>query len=154
MRLHILRENIENDDEGTPGIATLPDHPEHSGWHSLELPWRDNQQGKSCIPVGTYTATLYDSPHFGRKVYLLQDVPGRSAVEIHPANWAGDVDKGWYSDLRGCMALGKGTGIMVPNHEGYREPQRAVTSSKVALDELQAIAGDESLEITIEWATT
>jgi hypothetical protein len=50
------------------------------------------------IPVGTYGLRLVDSPHFGRLVPQLVDVPGRTAIEIHPANVP--------SELEGCIAVG------------------------------------------------
>jgi hypothetical protein len=50
------------------------------------------------IPAGTYRVLLYESPHFGREVPLI-DVPGRDYIEIHFANWA--------SQLKGCIAVGE-----------------------------------------------
>src|SRR6202142_4773771 len=100
MKLTITRSPSR--DDGTFGIAVLDDG---TSYDSLELPWLNNIPGKSCIQIGTYTALLVDSPHFGFKVYQLQYVPGRSFIEIHPANWGGDTDKGLYSDLMGCIGL-------------------------------------------------
>jgi hypothetical protein len=50
------------------------------------------------IPAGTYKVLLYESPHFGREVPLI-DVPGREYIEIHPANYA--------EQLKGCIAVGR-----------------------------------------------
>lgn len=63
---------------------------------TLELPWRNNQIGKSCIPEGAYKVTRDKT---GRQQwYRLQDdeVSPRSAIEIHPANFL--------RHLQGCIA--------------------------------------------------
>lgn len=65
---------------------------------TVELPWKDNQRRISCIPAGTYTAIKHHSPKFGPCLWL-QDVPGRSEILIHPANF-------WH-DLLGCIAPGE-----------------------------------------------
>lgn len=66
-------------------------------WHSLELPWLDNQKNISCIPKGIYKAKKHVSPRFGNSLWI-QDVPNRSEILIHLANY--------FSDLRGCIAIG------------------------------------------------
>lgn len=63
---------------------------------TLELPWLENQRGKSCIPVGTYSMEYSYSPAFRRNTWRLIDVPGRSGVLIHAANFT--------RQLRGCIA--------------------------------------------------
>ncbi len=75
---------------------------------SIELPWRQNQVGISCIPEGEYVVLPRSSPKYGAH-FSLQDVPGRSMILIHPANFA-------LTELRGCIApvtrvTGPGTGI-------------------------------------------
>lgn len=139
MKLQIHRE--PSTDEGTFGKALLLDDENQivGRYESLELPDRGNQHAISRILAGIYKADLYDSPHFRRKVYLLDDVPGRSSVEIHPANWGGDISLGWHSDLRGCMALGRGRAEMTPPDTG--RSQKAITSSTAALNELIELAG-------------
>ena len=67
---------------------------------SLELPWRDNERNVSCIPYGAYPAQWVYSPTFTRGTYLIEDVPNRDGIRIHPANRI--------SELRGCIALGYG----------------------------------------------
>ena len=73
--------------------------------HSGELPWKDNANSMSCIPPGRYWTTRYDSRRFGR-VYVVNDVPGRSGILIHPANWFGDSSVGHKTDVEGCIGLG------------------------------------------------
>lgn len=64
--------------------------------HTIELPWLDNQVRISCIPEGTYLLTKRYSEKFQHHI-LLNDVPGRSYILIHPAN---DAKR----ELAGCIA--------------------------------------------------
>ena len=141
-RLTVVRE--ASHDEGTFGIASFSD----KVWHSLELPWRGNQHEISCIPAGLYTAILFYSTTLQRSVYLLQNVLGRTGVEIHPANWAGDVNLGWHSDLLGCLTLGHGIGELTPPNG---PPQLAVLSSTSAIMEFMSAAAGQPIEVAISW---
>lgn len=116
-------------------------------WEFVELPWKENLQGLSCVPAGEYIARIVHSAHFGRPVYLLENVPDRTAIEIHPANWGGDVELGLYSDLRGCAAPGTERGLLVTPHGKL---QRGVLHSGLALDQLMEAAG-ETLSIKFTW---
>jgi hypothetical protein len=145
--IRMIVERGPSTDEGTFGTASIGG----ITWDSLEQPWRGNQHDVSCVPPGVYKATIYDSPHFGRQVYLLQGVPGRTDVEIHPANWAGDRDKGWHSDLKGCLTIGESIGILTPDIQGA-QPQQAVERSGPAFDALMAITGGAEIAVEIRWA--
>jgi Family of unknown function (DUF5675) len=87
-------------------------------WRSLELPLRDyslptidtnppqyatNVPGKCCIPANVngdkYQVVLQWSPKHGRLLPHVLNVPGREAIEMHPASRP--------SDLLGCVAIGK-----------------------------------------------
>ena len=133
-------------DVGTFGDARFLSDPRGDGenrellgsWHSLELPWRGNEPDRSCIPPGVYLAKAAYSPKFKRVVYHLQDVPGRTSVEMHAANWAGDIEKGYKSDLEGCSEIGMGVGVLTP--QGH-QPQPAILHSGDALDQLLQLAG-------------
>jgi hypothetical protein len=94
-------------DQGTFGLLRFGD----LQVHTVELPWRDNRPQRSCVPPGSYRCVIVNSPRFGR-VYGVQDVPGRSSVLIHPANYGGDVDKGWTTQLHGCIAPCQRVGVM------------------------------------------
>lgn len=85
--------------------------------HSLELPWKNNMPGISCIPPGVYELEFFDSPKFKRPILRLKNVPGREAIEIHPANHV--------AELRGCIALGI---RMMVNPEYLIESRRSVDS--------------------------
>ena len=69
---------------------------------TLELPWRDNYRGISCIPEGVYECKIGYSPSRKYDVYWLQDVPGRSDVQIHIGNFP--------KDIRGCILVGRDRG--------------------------------------------
>ena len=51
----------------------------------------------TLIPAGRYKAGFYSSPSFKRTVLLLEDVPDRTFIEIHPADYE--------YQLEGCIAL-------------------------------------------------
>ncbi len=141
-RLVITRE--ASTDEGTFSKGVLDSD---LTWDFVELPWKNNEQGLSCVPAGEYTARIVHSKHFGRPVYLLEGVPDRDAIEIHPANWGGDIELGYHSDLKGCAAPGTERGILV-TPEG--KLQQAVMHSGLALDQLMEAAG-ETLSIKFTW---
>lgn len=65
---------------------------------TLELPWLNNEAGKSCIPGGTYRLVFVMSPRFKRKMWRVTGVPGRDGILIHVANYT--------RQLRGCIAPG------------------------------------------------
>lgn len=105
--------------------------------HTVELPWRDNARRVSCIPTGTYQCALVNSPRFG-KVYGVQNVPGRSHILIHASNLAGDVDKGWITQLHGCIAPAERLGaIKIPSGK----MQAAGLVSRPALRKLMSWVG-------------
>jgi hypothetical protein len=77
-------------------------------------------------------------------------VPKRSLVEIHPGNWAGDTQKGCYSDLLGCIALGHGYGMLQPPEKSY-PMQNAIFNSRVAIaDFMKRCAGQNLIDVEIK----
>lgn len=129
-------------DEGTFGTLALAGGPE---LRTVELPWRNNATGNSCIPKGTYRCAMAMSPSKGW-VYAVQNVPGRSHILIHIANFAGDTTKGWVSQLEGCIAPAIAVGTL-PNPAGHA--QRAGLQSGKALDELLAWSGGQPFDLEI-----
>lgn len=123
-------------DEGTFGTLQL----DGQVLRTTELPWRDNATGASCIPTGVYRCEIVQSPKFGR-VYGVRDVPGRSAILIHAANYGGDASKGYRCELLGCIAP-----CMV---HGQLNGQMAGLQSKAALAEFMAWAGGQPIELEI-----
>lgn len=103
---------------------------------TLELPWKENKRRVSCIPIGTYRIELERSKAFDRELWELKDVPGRSEVKIHPANYV--------HQLQGCIAPGMRFG----NLDGDETPD--IVGSTAALNRIMAAMGDvKSSTITI-----
>lgn len=99
---------------------------------TLELPWRDNRIGQSCIPPGQYRLVHRTSPKFGRHIHVL-DVPGRTFILIHPANFV--------SQLRGCIA----PGMRRAHLDGDQILDLA--SSRLAMDRLLSLIEDNDILI-------
>ena len=78
---------------------------------TLELHEENNKKRESHIPVGKYLCKIVNSPKFG-KVYEITNVPNRGNILIHSGNFAGDTDKGYKSDVLGCVELGNGYGVI------------------------------------------
>lgn len=131
----------ESTDEGTFGVLVFGGH----SCRSLELPWRDNRPQVSCIPVGTYRCSIVRSPRMGR-VYGVHNVPGRSSVLIHSANLAGDVTRGWDTQLHGCIAPCERLGGL-RNSAGHM--QRAGLVSRPAVTRLMEWAAGEPFDLEI-----
>jgi hypothetical protein len=124
--------------EGTFGTFSVDGHT----WYSLELPDLDNHPQTSCIPKGTYVVKTINSPKHGNPTYQVMNVPRRSMVEIHSANFAGSVVDGKKSQLLGCIALGKNIGSL--------EGQKALLDSKKAMAEFMAFMNNEDFNLTIK----
>ncbi len=87
-----------------------------------------------CIPLGTYPVQIYDSPHAGHPVPILENVPGRDYIEIHCGNLS--------QDCKGCILLG----------QSYT--QDSLVDSRLAFDHLfpqiqAAIAQGETVTLTL-----
>lgn len=63
---------------------------------TLELPWKNNQHDISCIPKGTYQASV--QPFHNTHMYELSPTEPRTGIFIHPGNY--------YKDSLGCILLG------------------------------------------------
>lgn len=131
----------ETSAQGTFGLLETDDGEKYC---TGELPWRLNEQGKSCIPPGSYVCKLQPSAHFKRKLYHLQDVPGRTDVMIHSGNFCGDADQGFKSDVLGCILEGESVGDI--------DGQRAVLRSADALADFMAGMDGEDFTLEVAWA--
>lgn len=82
----------------TIGVLTVGERQ----WFTLEPPLEvDGQRNvacRACIPAGRYRIRLHQSARFGRLLPILLDVPGRSAILIHPLNRPEDTE--------GCIGVG------------------------------------------------
>lgn len=103
--------------------------------HTLELPWRNNQTGVSCIPPGVYAVAFFDSPKFKRAILRLKGVPGREGILIHPANHV--------AELRGCITLGVRANV----HSDFLVDSRKFVDS---LEAMVLLAMDRKEPVCIE----
>lgn len=118
---------------------------------TVELPWRDNATGISCVPCGTYRAAWRWSEAHKKNLYHLVGVPMRSEIEIHSANLAGDTAKGYVTQLKGCIAPGE----RVDNFPANQGPagsraQLGVTSSVATLAKLEADMRDGNEQVDFD----
>lgn len=132
---HATLKRISTSDEGTFGLLTLDGLIFTSG----ELPERDNRPGESCIPPGVYQCKWLPSPKFSRNVYHVQDVPGRTVIEIHSGNYCGA--KPLRSDVDGCILLGTKREVL--------NGQMAVVESRKAVQEFEDYAAGDDIELTV-----
>lgn len=77
--------------------------------YTIELPWKQNLPQVSCIPEGRYRFSKRYSQHHGKHL-MVEGVPRRSGILVHPANDA-------LHELKGCIApvsrlTGEGRGLL------------------------------------------
>lgn len=155
MKQAIL-DRTESCDEGTFGWLRILNEltgEELFSCATAELPWRDNKPMLSCIPAGSYEFRWRtDSPSHG-EVYEAVSVPGRSNIQIHPANLAGDELHGYVKQLDGCIAPGSAViQFRSGNKPAGPRDQRGVAASKSTVAALVAVLGKESFVMTIKEA--
>jgi hypothetical protein len=120
---------------------------EPTGWAccTLELPWADNKNRRSCIPPGpgeeviTYKAKRHESPRYGECLWL-PGVRGRSEILIHAGSYV--------SDTLGCILVG----ALFTDLDG--DSLTDVTSSRQTLGVLLQKIDEEGVELSIGWADT
>lgn len=95
MNLKVLRTTYTN--RSTTGILSIDGQDQ---CFTLEPPRvaDPNGNGYICIPAGTFQLTIRWSYKFNRQVPHVEEVPGRSAIEIHIGNFPKDTD--------GCTLVG------------------------------------------------
>ncbi len=102
MNLTVVR--VSENSDSTFGVLVKPDGTAIAV--TLELPWKNNEIGKSRIFAGTYVCKRFLSPKFKMEVFKLMGVLGRTNVLLHPANLA--------VQLEGCIAIGHGFDFVSP----------------------------------------
>jgi len=65
--------------------------------YTIERPWKNNRPNVSCIPEGKYTCQPFSGTRF-QDVVQVMNVPDRSYILIHAANFPQDVE--------GCIGVG------------------------------------------------
>tara|TARA_R100000365_G_C2724354_1_gene56054 strand:+ start:557 stop:997 length:441 start_codon:yes stop_codon:yes gene_type:complete len=105
---------------------------------TLELPWKNNEQGISCIPEGEYHVdhrftkqSRFKYPHF-----ILQQVVNRSYILIHRGNYN--------TQIRGCILVG--TDFKDINDDEVLD----VNNSTKALNSLIEVIPTEGFQLVIE----
>lgn len=138
-------------DDGTQTLGILSVYSEDNkllyNLTTVELPYKNNENGVSCVPTGVYLINSRQNSKYGKHFWLVgsqtgnwKRIPGtnpsdRTWVLIHTAPKA----PGW---LMGCIGPGPSFDFKVKNSKGnpngigsgYLEPSRA--ESKKALDKL------------------
>jgi Family of unknown function (DUF5675) len=104
MKLTLTREDFQERAtigrlavDGVEFCATLEDVD-----RKLEIDPLAKIPGATAIPRGLYRVTVDYSPHFGKDMPHVLDVPGFSGVRIHPGN----SDR----DTEGCILVGRRPG--------------------------------------------
>ncbi|HWG77834.1 MAG TPA: DUF5675 family protein [Steroidobacteraceae bacterium] len=111
---------------------------------TIELPWRDNLAGRSCVPAGDYELLPYLSPKHGQTWRLHNPALGvwgrtlapegvRTEIEIHCANFA--------RELQGCIAVGlSGEPMLDGAGDGCtHQVEPAVQNSREAFERLREL---------------
>ena len=130
----LCREYYDNQTHGTLTVTDEETGVEVFKCRTLELPWLDNQRNISCIPEGYYDVDFRTSAKYP-KHFILNDVPGRSFILIHQANYVGSKNPTTgVSDLRGFIAVGSKYGDI--NADGIAE----ILNSMKTLNELIKVA--------------
>lgn len=109
-----------------------------------------NLPNTDCIPSGEYLVTWRFSPKYQRFTYRVIDVPKRSGILFHPANYAAykpKYPKG-LCDLQGCIAVGEQQAIGNPRNNPY--PTRMITNSKTKTREFEDFFGHEDFYLIID----
>jgi hypothetical protein len=128
--MKITLKRLSDDSIQTLGILT---NVTGKVYQTLELAWKKNAKQISCIPKGVYKVRKRTSAKYGEHFHVL-NVPNRDMILIHQANFS--------SQLRGCIALGKG--LLDINKDGRLD----VTGSRQAMKEILATLPNEfELEI-------
>jgi hypothetical protein len=122
----------ESTDEGTFGELSVDMFPDVK-YVTLELPERGNTIGRSSIPRGAYNCIVNTGSKGG---FRLEGVRGREDILIHTGNFAGDISKGYASDVEGCILIGKEAGQL---QNGKSKMQAAVLRSRLAMEELKSL---------------
>ena len=106
-----------------------------------ELPNRGNRPNVSCIPTGRYGCQPWHSRKYPRN-YNVMSVPDRSAILIHAGNFCGDRSLGYKTNVEGCILVGRALGTI--------QGQKAVLSSKLAMNDLWNLIGEATFLLQIK----
>ena len=130
--MNIRLDRFQRTDQSTISRVLIDDVPVCYALEDVVRP--EKIHGETAIPAGTYQVIVTHSPHFGRDLPLLVNVPGYEGVRIHPGNTAADTE--------GCIL------------PGTAHTTDAVQNSRVAFDLLfadiqAALTAGEPVSITV-----
>jgi hypothetical protein len=128
---------IDSNEQGTLGKLSMLG----KEWFTLELPWLDNAQGKSCIPEGVYTVKWTKSPRLKKFTYEILGVPKRAGIRIHGGNLAGTTPK-YITHSLGCPLLGYKVGRI--------NGQRAVLDSRRAVADFERLGNKQTIKLEVK----
>lgn len=101
----------------------------------LEHAFTINNQWEPKLPVGEYECTRYLSPHFGYDVFMLQNVPNVTALEIHRGNYN--------DDSKACICIGLGLDL--------NPPIAMITQSQLAFEMfMKELDGINNLQLVVQ----
>ena len=121
MAKEIFINRVFQNDHKTLSVAGVMNEPDYLyEFTTIELPWRDNTRGISCIPEGTYQGESILKSN-NKYAILLKDVPDRDGIFISSANFV--------RQLEGCISPG------TKDKDGVID----TVSSRVALGTLETI---------------
>lgn len=122
---------IQHLDNATIGTLTISDTITDP-IYTLENPLRETDKDNR-IPAGTYICKPYSGTKY-QDVYIVENVPNRSAILIH---W-GNTEK----DTLGCILIG--------NKIGKIGIEPAILQSKKCFERFRSLIGKEDFTLTIE----
>ncbi|ANQ47404.1 SH3 domain-containing protein [Flammeovirga sp. MY04] len=112
---------------------------------TLELPWKENKNRISCIPLGHYKATFRTIGAYANRSFHIQEldggeVKGRSHILIHSGNF--------FTDTKGCVLLGRGyADISLKKRNIQQDNVLDLLNSGNTISELIGLTCDFTLEI-------
>ena len=99
----------------------------------VERPWMDNKAGVSCIPIGTYICEPSRYNRGGYDAVEISNVPGRSLIKQHIANYPWDVE--------GCQGINTRFGCL--------KGQPCGVASTPAFGRLMELVNDKPYQLQI-----
>lgn len=141
--LYLIKQNMpqplpvvtltRNVDNGVETLGTLTYN--NFTCRTLERPYKGNTPNISAVPKGSYLCKYTFSLRLLRYTYELQNVPNRSGIRIHTANY--------FSQLLGCIALG--TDLSDIN----KDNQLDVINSKFAVSQFEGLLNRQPFTLQI-----
>ncbi len=129
--------------EGTLGLL-LRENGSRLAW-TMELPWRGNARGASCIPSGRYLCVLGRHPKHG-EAYEVTGVRGRSSILIHSGCVAGYPAPPYETHSLGCILPGFRVGRL--------RGQLAVLVSRPAVSAIMRETEGKPFWLEVSWASS